>query len=221
MKTLFKLICLAVLIGGLSPANAASYEFDLDCHETGSSACTVTGDTWGTVTIADVVANTVNITVSLIGDTLKFSDLVLNFEQGSAIDKLTDQDSNEYLITQNLITLNPWKTKFDTSIGDNIPNNHTFTLTGNGGIGEPLKADHFLYKSKLYDPNLYLALHIQSCGTSPSTPYCDPNDGSVKVGATDYKEKTPGIVPIPAAVWLFGSGLIGMIGLGQRRRTTL
>lgn len=27
-------------------------------------------------------------------------------------------------------------------------------------------------------------------------------------------------VPIPAAVWLFGSGLIGLIGIAQRRRTT-
>lgn len=28
----------------------------------------------------------------------------------------------------------------------------------------------------------------------------------------------PPVVPIPAAVWLFGSGLLGMAGLGYRRR---
>ena len=26
------------------------------------------------------------------------------------------------------------------------------------------------------------------------------------------------IVPVPAAVWLFGSGLLGLIGLGRQRR---
>jgi hypothetical protein len=27
-------------------------------------------------------------------------------------------------------------------------------------------------------------------------------------------------VPIPAAVWLFGSGLLGLAGIGRRRNTT-
>lgn len=27
-------------------------------------------------------------------------------------------------------------------------------------------------------------------------------------------------VPVPAAVWLFGSGLIGLIGIGRRKKTT-
>jgi hypothetical protein len=27
-----------------------------------------------------------------------------------------------------------------------------------------------------------------------------------------------GVVPIPAAVWLFASGLIGLVGIARRRR---
>jgi hypothetical protein len=27
-----------------------------------------------------------------------------------------------------------------------------------------------------------------------------------------------GAVPLPAAVWLFGSGLLGLIGVGRKRR---
>jgi hypothetical protein len=29
---------------------------------------------------------------------------------------------------------------------------------------------------------------------------------------------TPNIVPVPAAVWLFGSGLIGLLGVAKRRK---
>ncbi|HEN46860.1 MAG TPA: VPLPA-CTERM sorting domain-containing protein, partial [Mizugakiibacter sp.] len=27
----------------------------------------------------------------------------------------------------------------------------------------------------------------------------------------------PAVVPVPAAVWLFGSGLLGLIGMAKRR----
>jgi hypothetical protein len=32
---------------------------------------------------------------------------------------------------------------------------------------------------------------------------------------------TWGLVPIPGAVWLFGSGLIGLIGIARRRKALL
>jgi len=47
-----------------------------------------------------------------------------------------------------------------------------------------------------------------------NTPTLRHNDlvvSGVSVGAS--------VVPIPAAVWLFGSGLLGLIGVGARRRT--
>jgi len=31
---------------------------------------------------------------------------------------------------------------------------------------------------------------------------------------------TPSSVPVPAAVWLFGSGLIGLVGIARKRKTT-
>ena len=30
---------------------------------------------------------------------------------------------------------------------------------------------------------------------------------------------TPSAVPVPAAAWLFGSGLIGLVGIARRRKT--
>lgn len=40
------------------------------------------------------------------------------------------------------------------------------------------------------------------------------------IGAGDYSLIiTPSAIPIPAAVWLFGSGLLGLIGVARRKRT--
>jgi len=35
-----------------------------------------------------------------------------------------------------------------------------------------------------------------------------------------FSVTVPGIVPVPAAVWLFGSGLLGLIGIARRKKTT-
>ncbi len=52
------------------------------------------------------------------------------------------------------------------------------------------------------------------------------NDGSLRIGihviafANDGSESFvgPSPVPVPAAVWLFGSGLLGLVGIARRRR---
>ena len=41
--------------------------------------------------------------------------------------------------------------------------------------------------------------------------------GALTVGSTST---TPPTVPLPAAVWLFGSGLLGLLGVGRRRAAT-
>jgi hypothetical protein len=33
----------------------------------------------------------------------------------------------------------------------------------------------------------------------------------------DGSDKVPGVIPIPAAAWLFGSGVIGLLGIGRRK----
>lgn len=43
-------------------------------------------------------------------------------------------------------------------------------------------------------------------------------DGGVTPGGSMYFEVVPVVVPVPAAVWLFGSGLIGLIGVARRKR---
>ncbi|MDX2505357.1 MAG: VPLPA-CTERM sorting domain-containing protein [Gammaproteobacteria bacterium] len=44
-------------------------------------------------------------------------------------------------------------------------------------------------------------------------PSLQPNYVGASITITD----TEGFVPVPAAVWLFGSGLIGIVGLARRK----
>ncbi|MDX2486916.1 MAG: VPLPA-CTERM sorting domain-containing protein, partial [Gammaproteobacteria bacterium] len=38
------------------------------------------------------------------------------------------------------------------------------------------------------------------------------------VGASITITTPEGVVPVPSAVWLFGSGLIGLVGVARRKR---
>jgi len=57
-------------------------------------------------------------------------------------------------------------------------------------------------------PNLYF---------TPTGGVGDDNDYLVWAAATDGGE-FPSEVPVPAAVWLFGSGLLGLVGIARRRK---
>ncbi len=42
---------------------------------------------------------------------------------------------------------------------------------------------------------------------------------SIELGSMDGSESFVSKVPVPAAVWLMGTGLIGLIGFGRRRQS--
>ena len=47
---------------------------------------------------------------------------------------------------------------------------------------------------------------------------CKADGGSVNCKATTSHLSVYGVVPVPAAVWLFGSGLLGLVGLARRKK---
>ena len=63
----------------------------------------------------------------------------------------------------------------------------------------------------------------------PSTPFnvqFGPNDGDVLAswsrgnsGSYTINISPTGVVPVPAAVWLFGSGLLGLVGIARRKKS--
>jgi hypothetical protein len=44
----------------------------------------------------------------------------------------------------------------------------------------------------------------------------DPTTGIIGTGDFTFSAAT--VVPVPPAVWLFSSGLLGLIGIGRRRK---
>jgi hypothetical protein len=56
---------------------------------------------------------------------------------------------------------------------------------------------------------LLAAAHVAICAVP-----CSQGNGAV---STQFASNAPASVPIPAAAWLFGSGLIGLIGIARRK----
>ena len=47
----------------------------------------------------------------------------------------------------------------------------------------------------------------------------DISDVSFQYGTSFDEPNIPTVVPVPAAVWLFGSGLLGLVGIARRKKT--
>lgn len=77
--------------------------------------------------------------------------------------------------------------------------------------------------------NAWFAAHVAGFVTSTPDPQTCGTGGTIGVngctalssawfGGGNGENFPPNSVPLPAAVWLFGSGLVGMIGIARRRR---
>ena len=74
--------------------------------------------------------------------------------------------------------------------------------------------------------NAWFAAHVADFSTGEGVGGCSPIglDGCTEIrsgwfGGGDGSEP-PSQVPVPAAVWLFGSGLIGLVGIARRRKSS-
>lgn len=47
--------------------------------------------------------------------------------------------------------------------------------------------------------------------------YFDAEDGSLNLVSGIWTDYNATVVPVPAAVWLFGSGLLGLVGIARRK----
>lgn len=194
---------------------SAALQFDLNCIKTGVDACS-TGTSVGSITLENIAAGDIKVTIQsdiyigTNGNLVK--EVLLNLDPALSTVALVANVSSSS--TVNGETLSPWSAAFDfTTIGSLIPNpaggNSTFfTISAtSGGSNFTLDELMFNYPTTVGAPTLYAAVHLQTCGGSNCP------EGSLKVGASN-----PGEVPIPAAAWLFGSGLIGLAGMARRKK---
>jgi len=66
--------------------------------------------------------------------------------------------------------------------------------------------------------NLYLLTGGDGFGTDPVRNYLVGVFTMDAAGNLSFTSAGTGVVPLPAAVWLFGSGLLGLAGVGRRKR---
>ncbi|MEJ2644417.1 MAG: flocculation-associated PEP-CTERM protein PepA, partial [Gammaproteobacteria bacterium] len=128
--------------------------------------------------------------------------------------------------------------KTDTGFTDGTPILQGKIISGTGSFGSfgfgvtslTLKVTN--YDSGVYSPavggaNAVITLQgkgapgagytgfLDSVTSVGSTPY-QPSNGDVLLSSAGNMALTP--VPLPAAIWLFGSGLVGLVGISRRRR---
>lgn len=75
------------------------------------------------------------------------------------------------------------------------------------------------YLRSLVDNNDSYAGFMLDC--PPTSPFCSNNDNVFisGVGSSNSPLLSVEAVPVPAAVWLFGSGLIGLVGVARRKKS--
>lgn len=200
-----------IMLGGFAmPVAQADAVMNYDREFSGAQS--PSGPTpWATATFKTISTGTVDLSIALSGltDEEFVSEAYFNFAPGTAAALNITETGGTNFSEKISVGLNDRKAdgagffdiliEFDKapppdrfSVGDIA----TFRITGAG-----ITAESFFAFSTPSDKGVFLsALHVQGIGASA--------DGSGWVGA----------VPIPAAVWLFGSALVGLAGLGYRRK---
>ena len=159
---------------------------------------------------------------------------LVNFVLTGNVDALADSGNSYGLILGDTITAtgtfdNSVLTggtgivSFGVSSGNSLTlnvGNYTFTAANdtNYASGYPQLA----LNSGAFDwLNVVISFGTSSSFETLSSPYFDAYDDNNKLvsGTWTNLQITP--VPIPAAAWLFGSGLLGLLGMARRRKNIL
>ncbi|TKB72383.1 MAG: VPLPA-CTERM sorting domain-containing protein [Nitrospira sp.] len=120
--------------------------------------------------------------------------------------------------------VNPLLGGGDLLIGDFTLAYDATRIQGSGwflknNIGFPLAAFDTTNVNTTTGPNAFSLLGNLTVSPEFGGLFLAPTDIGKVVGTFSFQ--TPAPVPLPAAVWLFGSGLIGLVGIARRRMKRL
>ena len=99
-----------------------------------------------------------------------------------------------------------------------------YSLTNNSALSPSslnlTNNDHFLIALKAPESSgSWLAPTSEQCFSDSSTCTLTWDLGGSTIAVDLEQVLPPAGVPVPPAVWLFGSGLLGMVGIARRRKT--
>ncbi len=191
--------CLLTGLGTLGQAGAATVSYDLKLN----NVTTYTGQTLARVTLSDNATSTgVDFTVTALLAGTKLDDFAFNFKDNTlpAGFALTNWPSGwNYTIDIDKIGGFNGFGKFDVRVVNNGASTRisplTFSVTG-GTV-----ANYQALSSK--GDSVFFSAHVTDFQNTTATVFAGGSS----------------LVPVPAAAWLLGSGLIGLAGFARRRVT--
>ena len=215
------LIAFGILAFG-SVANAATVSYFLD-----QSNELADGPRYAEVTLSDdAVDGDIDITVTvneamfdIVGatnfgmQTFSFNYDITGLDGTASID---DIDPIAWLVTNTNGSVSEFgKFDFDLS-GDGSSRTTTLSFSITGVVDDTV--DNYIVSN---NDNPYFASHIAgfndtACITEEGEGLCN---SAYFAGSSTDRGLEPPAVPIPAAAWLFGSGLIGLVGVARRKVT--
>ena len=206
MNKLLTLAALPLTLVGLQ-ANAASISYYMD-----QSNALPDGVNYAQVTISDGLNNNIDFSVQVLSDAFStvyatnFGMQTFSFNYDTKLTvsaaNITDIDPSSWTISQDANAGGGFgKFEFELS-GSGSSRTELLTFSISGVDGDSIH-DYAVGSTLNPSSGEYFAAHIAGF------------DETYGVDSAQFSGST--VVPVPAAVWLFGSGLIGLAGIARRK----
>ena len=213
------------MISGNATANTVSYDLFMDANLITDINGIYQSQKLATVTLTDISGG-VTFEVETVIDGSLIAQLGFNFlnntvPTGFGITALPTGWGYDFEV-DNKQGFNGFG-KFDVDVNDGGSAGRvdplTFTVTG-GTIAD-YTAESLMGGNK---EGIYFSVHVTNLNQAEWGSCSADDNGNTCTAVTGYTGNGPGFppaaIPVPAAVWLFGSGLLGLVGIARRRKSS-
>ena len=220
-----------MFVGGLNQAQALTINFSGESSDATAPSfltaimdldVTALGASSGTTDLLTVTIQNLSDTTGQTGSQnggFTLSEAFFNFNGDNSL-LLLDPASQGTAVLSTDVSADGFGTfdvKLDLVVPGNdglLPNTTGAWTIDLGGTGFSM-ADFNLLSDTPPGNNLQLAALFFSKGPCDSE---EPFPGDPSLCTEDSAYAAPSVVPVPAAVWLFGSGLLGLAGMARRKK---